>query len=150
MIRVLILHGPNLNLLGEREPGIYGSLTLAEIDQHLVKAGTALGMQVRTAQSNHEGALIDALHEARRWAAGVIFNPGGYTHTSVALRDAVSAIGIPVIEVHLSNVEAREEFRHKSLIAGACRGKITGFGWHSYQLALLALKEILEDQPGAP
>ena len=150
MIQVLILHGPNLNLLGEREPEIYGSLTLAELDQRLVKAGTALGMQVRTAQSNHEGALIDALHEARSWAAGVIFNPGGYTHTSVALRDAVSAIGIPVIEVHLSNVEAREEFRHKSLIAGACRGKITGFGWHSYQLALLALKEILEDQPGAP
>lgn len=150
MIQVLILHGPNLNLLGEREPEVYGSLTLAEIDQRLVEAGTALGMQVRATQSNHEGALIDALHEARLWAAGVIFNPGGYTHTSVALRDAVSAIGIPVIEVHLSNVEAREEFRHKSLIAGACRGKITGFGWHSYQLALLALKEILEDQPGAP
>jgi 3-dehydroquinate dehydratase-2 len=149
MIQVLVLHGPNLNLLGTREPEIYGSLTLAEIDQRLDEAGKALGMQVRTVQSNHEGALIDALHEARRWAAGVIFNPGGYTHTSVALRDAVSAIGIPVIEVHLSNVEAREEFRHKSLIAGACRGKITGFGWHSYQLALLALKEILEDQPGA-
>ena len=143
MTQVLVLHGPNLNLLGSREPGIYGSLSLAEIDQRLVQAGADLGITVRTYQSNHEGALIDALHDARTWAAGVVFNPGGYTHTSVALRDAVAAIGIPVIEVHLSNVDAREEFRHRSLISGVCRGKITGFGWHSYRLALDALHALL-------
>ena len=143
MTQVLVLHGPNLNLLGSREPDIYGSLSLAEIDQRLVQAGAALGITVRTYQSNHEGALIDALHDARTWAAGVVFNPGGYTHTSVALRDAVAAIGIPVIEVHLSNVDAREEFRHRSLISGVCRGKITGFGWHSYRLALDALHALL-------
>lgn len=146
MIQVLILHGPNLNLLGTREPEIYGSLSLAEIDRRLVGAGEALGMEVRTFQSNHEGVLIDALHEARGWAAGVVFNPGGYTHTSVALRDAITAIGIPVIEVHLSNVYAREEFRHRSLISGVCRGKITGFGWYSYHLGLLALQAVLAEK----
>lgn len=144
MPKILVLHGPNLNLLGTREPQFYGSLTLEEIDRRLVQAGTEAGIEVRTWQSNHEGALIDALHEARDWASGVIFNPGGYTHTSVALRDAVAAIGIPVIEVHLSNVDAREEFRRQSLISPVCRGKIAGFGWHSYWLALHALKELLQ------
>jgi len=144
MHKILVLHGPNLNLLGTREPHIYGSLTLAEIDQRLIQAGAEAGLEVRTLQSNHEGALIDALHEARDWAAGVIFNPGGYTHTSVALRDAVTSISIPVIEVHLSNVDAREEFRRYSLISPVCKGKIAGFGWHSYWLALHALREILQ------
>lgn len=147
MHKILILHGPNLNLLGRREPHIYGNLTLAEINQRLVQAGEQAGFEVHTRQSNHEGVLMDALHEAGDWASGVIFNPGGYTHTSVALRDAISAIGIPVIEVHLSNVDAREAFRHKSIISPVCKGKITGFGWHSYWLALQAFREILQPVP---
>lgn len=146
MHKILVLHGPNLNLLGTRQPEIYGKLTLEQIDQRLVQAAAELGIEVRSQQSNHEGVLIDALHDARSWASGVIFNPGGYTHTSVALRDAVSAIGLPVIEVHLSNVYAREEFRQKSLISPVCRGKITGFGWHSYLLALQALNEIFRSE----
>jgi 3-dehydroquinate dehydratase II len=144
MRSILVLHGPNLNLLGIREPDIYGKLDLAEIDRRLVAEGESLGISVRTFQSNSEGALIDALHESRRWAGGVVFNPGGYTHTSVALRDAVVAIGIPVIEVHLSNVQAREEFRRLSLIAPVCIGSIAGFGWRSYLLALQALNEIVK------
>ena len=143
MRSILILHGPNLNLLGTREPDVYGTLTLAEIDRRLAEYGQTLELDVRTYQSNSEGALIDALHEARNWADGVVFNPGGYTHTSVALRDAVAAIGVPVIEVHLSNTQAREEFRHTSLIAPVCKGSIMGFGWISYKLALLALAELL-------
>lgn len=141
MKKILVLHGPNLNLLGEREPDIYGRLTLGELNRRLEQAGQKLGLEIRASQSNHEGALIEALQDARKWADGVVFNPGGYTHTSVALRDAVVSIGIPVVEVHLSNVYAREEFRHVSLIAPVCRGKITGFGWRSYLLALYALAE---------
>lgn len=142
---ILLLHGPNLNLLGAREPDVYGNLTLDDINARIQSAGREIGIEARCLQSNHEGALIDALHDARNWASGILFNPGGYTHTSVALRDAITAIGIPVVEVHLSNVYAREEFRRTSLISAVCKGKISGFGWHSYWLGLMALKEILGD-----
>jgi 3-dehydroquinate dehydratase-2 len=140
-VKILVLHGPNLNLLGTREPEIYGSMTLQEINTKLIELGKSLGVDIECQQSNHEGTLIDALHDGRTWADGVVFNPGGYTHTSVALRDAITAIGIPVIEVHLSNVYAREEFRRQSLISPVCRGKISGLGWKSYALALRALAE---------
>lgn len=145
MSKILVLHGPNLNLLGQREPGVYGELTLEEIDSRLKESGKQLGLEVRAFQSNGEGALIDALHEAREWASGVVFNPGGYTHTSVALRDAVAAIEIPVIEVHLSHVDAREDFRRQSLIAPVCVGKISGFGWRSYLLAITEMAQRLEE-----
>ncbi len=138
-MKILILHGPNLNLLGAREPDVYGSMTLDDINARLIELGKELGAEVRCLQSNREGALIDALHDARIWANGAVFNPGGFAHTSVALRDAISAIQIPVIEVHISNVYAREEFRHTSLISAVCKGKIAGFGWKSYALALRAL-----------
>lgn len=142
-MKILLLHGPNLNLLGTREPAVYGSMTLDDINEKMIALGKELGAEVTCLQSNHEGALIDALHDARTWAAGVVFNPGGYTHTSVALRDAISAIVIPVIEVHLSNVYAREEFRHVSLVSAVCRGKVTGFGWRSYELGLHGLVDII-------
>jgi len=144
MKSILILHGPNLNLLGTRQPEIYGSLTLDEINARLIAAGNEIGVDVRTNQSNSEGKLIDYLHDSKEWAGGVVFNPGAYTHTSIAIRDAVSGIGIPVVEVHLSNVYAREDFRHKSMIAQVCMGKITGFGWRSYLFGLQALAAELE------
>lgn len=142
-MKVLILHGPNLNLLGTREPEVYGSMTLDDINAELIELGRELGIEVRCLQSNHEGALIDALHDARTWANGVVFNPGAYTHTSIALRDAISAIQIPLVEVHLSNVYAREEFRHISMIAAVCKGRVTGFGWRSYELGLRGLAGLI-------
>jgi len=144
MTAILVLHGPNLNLLGEREPEIYGHTTLAELDARLIEAGQALGLEVRTAQSNQEGVLIDHLQEARQWAAGVLLNAGGYTHTSIALRDCITAIRLPVVEVHLSNIFAREEFRRVSLISPVCWGTISGFGEQSYFLGLAALAHRLQ------
>ncbi len=141
--RVLVLHGPNLNLLGTREPLIYGADTLAEIDQALIARGRALGLSVDCAQSNHEGALIDHLHACRESHRGVIFNPGGYTHTSVALHDAIRAVKIPVIEAHLSNTAAREGFRRRSITGAACVGRVEGFGRDSYLLALEQMARII-------
>jgi 3-dehydroquinate dehydratase II len=145
-MKILILHGPNLNLLGTRQPEIYGSLTLTDINTKLVEIAAEGQGELVCKQSNHEGDLVDALQDARTWADGVVFNPGAYTHTSIALRDAISAIEIPVIEVHLSNVYAREEFRHVSMISAVCKGKVVGLGWRSYSLGLRALMEMLSDK----
>jgi 3-dehydroquinate dehydratase II len=142
-MRVLVLHGPNLNLLGEREPEIYGSQTLAELNAAIGAAAKELGVEVRCEQHNCEGAIIDALHAARKTYQGIVINPGAYAHYSYALRDAITAIAIPTIEVHLSNIAARESFRHASVTATACRGVMSGFGASGYALALRALREIL-------
>jgi 3-dehydroquinate dehydratase-2 len=136
-MKIVVINGPNLNLLGQREPEIYGGTTLAQIEESLRQQGKEIGIEVRCFQSNIEGYLVDALQQAGNDSDGVILNAGAYTHTSVALRDAVAAIDIPVVEVHLSNPQAREEFRRTSLLADVCAGSISGFGEQSYDLALL-------------
>jgi len=141
--KILVLHGANLNLLGKREPQIYGNKTLAQIDQALQELGHLHDLIVDCQQFNGEGELVTALQKADDWAVGVLFNPGGYTHTSVVLRDAVAAISIPVIEIHLSNTQAREDFRKHSIISPVCKGTIAGFGWYSYILGLTAIKHLL-------
>jgi len=146
--KILVVHGPNLNLLGEREPEVYGRTTLADIDRGLIALGTELGLAVESFQSNSEGALVDRIQAARGGIDLLIINPAAYTHTSVAIRDVILAIGVPCIEVHLSNVYKREPMRHHSTIADVAAGRIMGFGADSYMIALRAAKNMLS--PGAP
>lgn len=149
-VKILVLDGPNLNLLGEREPEVYGRTTLADIHGQLARRAQELGAIIDTFQSNHEGALIDRLHAARGQYDGVIFNPGAFTHYSIALRDAVAACGLPTVEVHLSNTQAREDFRHRSVIAPVASGQIAGFGPLSYRLALEALVAMAREDSRPP
>ncbi|OLP55432.1 type II 3-dehydroquinate dehydratase [Rhizobium rhizosphaerae] len=144
MPRFFVLNGPNLNLLGKREPGIYGGHTLADIEALCVEAGARLGFTVDFRQTNHEGTLVDWMHEAQDAADGIAINAGAYTHTSIALHDAARAIRVPVVELHLSNVHAREAFRHHSYLAPAAKGVICGFGAQSYLLALQALQSLTQ------
>jgi 3-dehydroquinate dehydratase-2 len=145
-LKFLVLHGPNLNLLGHREPHIYGTLTLVEVDSALRDQASAEGIELRIVQSNHEGVLLDEIHAAREWASGILINAGAYTHTSYALRDALAGIGLPAVEVHVSNIYAREEFRHTSVLAAVCRGQISGLGLDSYLLGLRALARIAKSE----
>lgn len=138
-MNVLVVNGPNLNLLGLREPEVYGTMTLEDVNARVAERAAELGMRTRFEQSNVEGDLIDLIQGARGWADAIVINPGGYSHSSVAIRDAIAGVGIPTIEVHLSNPSAREEFRHTDVVAGACIGVVAGFGWRSYVLALEAL-----------
>ena len=138
MRKILVLHGPNLNLLGEREPNVYGSFTLEEINKALVDLAKELDLELKIVQSNHEGEIVETIQNARHWAEVIIINPAAYTHTSVAIRDAIAAVSVPTIEVHLSNIHAREGFRHSSHVAPVAVGQISGFGKNSYLLALQA------------
>jgi 3-dehydroquinate dehydratase-2 len=142
MTAILVLHGPNLNLLGTREPEIYGSITLAQIDERLKAEADRRGAEIRCLQSNHEGVLIDQIQDAANWATGIIINPGGFGHTSFAIRDAIAAVRLPTVEVHVTNVHAREHFRRQLVLSPVVRGVITGLGWRGY---LLALEALLED-----
>ena len=143
MSTIALIHGPNLNLLGVREKSIYGTVTMEVINQRVLEAAGA--HDVRPFQSNHEGAVIDFIHDARTWANGILINPGAFTHYSYALRDAIAGVALPTVEVHLSNIHSREEFRHKSVLAPICVGQICGFGWRSYTLGLQALLDHLAE-----
>ena len=144
MGQVLVLHGPNLNWLGKREPAIYGSATLADLNRVLTDDAAELGLELRIFQNNSEGALIDRIQAEAGWAEAILINPGAYTHYSYALRDALAGMDLPVVEVHLSNIYTREEFRHHSVIAPVARGQIAGFGFESYRLGLRAIRDLLE------
>ena len=146
MCRFLVIHGPNLNLVGIREPGIYGAMGIQEINQRIAQRAEELGVDCEIWQSNHEGEIVDKLQQARGTYDGVVLNAGAYTHYSIAIRDAIAAICLPVVEVHISNVHAREEFRHRSVIAPVCLGGIFGLGWRGYLLALEALTAEIDER----
>lgn len=145
MPRVAVIHGPNLNMLGIRETEVYGHLSLDQINQRILERAKSLGLEIRITQSNHEGEIIEAIHEALQWADAIIINPGAYTHYSIAIRDAITAVRLPTVEVHLSNIHAREEFRRQSVTAPVVHGIISGFGVMSYLMALDAVKFIVEE-----
>jgi 3-dehydroquinate dehydratase-2 len=146
MLKILLVHGPNLNLLGEREPEVYGRVTLAEINERITALAKEQGAELRIVQSNSEGGIIDAIQEARVWADGLMINPGAFTHYSLAIRDAIAAVNLPAVEVHISNVFAREEFRHRSVIAPVCIGSVCGFGGRSYELGWNGLTGYLKEK----
>jgi len=150
MLKILVLHGPNLNLLGTREPAIYGAITLEELDGSLIKLGRELGVSIESRQSNVEGELVNWIQEAKQRFDGLVFNPAAYTHTSIALRDAIVGVGIPMVEVHLSNIHRRESFRRRSYLASVALGQISGFGPQSYLLGLRALVDALQRTIPAP
>jgi 3-dehydroquinate dehydratase II len=145
VFKILLIHGPNLNMLGTREPEVYGTLTLEDINARMQRIAEENGAELRTFQSNSEGALIDAIQDAANWADGIVINPGAYTHYSLAIRDALAAVHLPIIEVHLSNIHAREEFRNHSVISAVVMGCIAGLGWRSYGCAIQALLDLLKE-----
>ena len=145
-MKILLINGPNLNMLGTREPEKYGDTTLVDIESNLKNKANSIGIELEAFQSNHEGDIIDKIQSAKNTFAGIIINAGGYTHTSVAIRDAISAVSIPTVEVHITNIHAREEFRHKSLISGVSIAQVIGFGAKGYEFALTGLVEYLNNQ----
>jgi 3-dehydroquinate dehydratase-2 len=146
MFKLLLIHGPNLNLLGSREPGIYGTVGFEEINTRMKRFAEEHGAELRVFQSNSEGALVDVIQDARTWADGIVINPGAYAHYSIAIRDALAAVQLPTIEVHLSNVHAREEFRHRLMLTPVCVGMICGLGWRSYLYGVEALIALLQER----
>ena len=148
-MKILVIHGPNLNLLGKREKDVYGEVTLEEINKSLEKFAKGKGVELKIVQSNHEGEIVEIIGKAKPEYSGILINPAAYTHTSIAIRDAIAGIDLPAVEAHLSNIYAREEFRHTSLTAPVARGQVTGFGGQSYILGLEALIGILQDDSGA-
>jgi 3-dehydroquinate dehydratase-2 len=146
MFKLLLIHGPNLNLLGSREPGIYGTVGFEEINTRMKRVAEEHGAELRIFQSNSEGALVDAIQDARTWADGIVINPGAYAHYSIAIRDALAAVQLPTIEVHLSNIHAREEFRHRLMLTPVCVGMICGLGWRSYLYGVEALLALLQER----